>query len=642
MKGKGHSRPQADSDLEDGELPEEQQPAPKLASPPRKQRKLQHGQAGEARPHEHSKHGAGDAGGGRSSGAGAALPGTRHTPHQPKHRAGGGGADGRAANGATGASGGGGGGGRGRGGAAAAAPSPAFAAHKEALKARLEGLVAEEGGEAGGAEQAAAARGGRAHGAGGGGAGGGGQQYVAAVYKDLSPSVEVKPAQAAQLPHYLRQQQHHQHHQHQQHQHHQQQPEPEGGWPAPGASIRLADVQSLVLWALSEGGNVVEAPRWAFVKERLLRLLPAESLLVGHALENDLAALRTCHGRVLDTALLFPHPKGPPFKSALKILARRFLRRSIQEGSHDSAVDARTALDLALLKIKHGGCVCGRGPGPSYGTGSSGPHSAAPKLADVLASQCDVRCCLVDRHDVLARFVTGVTAAIPVASDDDAVAAAGRQAAGGTYKFVWTQQTELATFLFRRSKHKARLEEKAADEAAEGAHTGAAATPAAGSPSKRTATPNGPGCLSAGPGRPVAAPLSFLVHAAPAAAGASALEVVAAAGHAGGAAVEEQAGGHGAPLSPSSAADYSDAVLEALLRAYDNRLRRLYEQLPQHWLVVVTTGAGDTAEYGRLYELKCKRCSQDSGLPAWTQAEELALNEMAASVMQGLCFAKVV
>ncbi len=32
---------------------------------------------------------------------------------------------------------------------------------------------------------------------------------------------------------------------------------------------------------------------------------------VGHALENDLAALRLVHTRVIDTGHLFPHPKVP-------------------------------------------------------------------------------------------------------------------------------------------------------------------------------------------------------------------------------------------------------------------------------------------------------------------------------------------
>jgi hypothetical protein len=48
------------------------------------------------------------------------------------------------------------------------------------------------------------------------------------------------------------------------------------------------------------------------------------------------------------------------------------------------------------------------------------------------------------------RYATGNVAAVPVASDDDAVAAAGRQAASRTYGFLWTQLTEVAMFMFRR------------------------------------------------------------------------------------------------------------------------------------------------------------------------------------------------
>ena len=35
----------------------------------------------------------------------------------------------------------------------------------------------------------------------------------------------------------------------------------------------------------------------------------AETLLVGHALENDLKTLRCLHTNILDTSLLYPHPK---------------------------------------------------------------------------------------------------------------------------------------------------------------------------------------------------------------------------------------------------------------------------------------------------------------------------------------------
>ena len=51
--------------------------------------------------------------------------------------------------------------------------------------------------------------------------------------------------------------------------------------------------------------------------------------------------------------------QGPPYKPSLKVLAERFLKRPIQQGSHDSIDDAKAAMDLALLKTSHG---------PSYGT----------------------------------------------------------------------------------------------------------------------------------------------------------------------------------------------------------------------------------------------------------------------------------
>ncbi len=58
-------------------------------------------------------------------------------------------------------------------------------------------------------------------------------------------------------------------------------------------------------------------------QEHFLSHVSAETLLVGHALENDLRALRTCHARILDSALLFPHPKGAPHRSALKVSMQR-------------------------------------------------------------------------------------------------------------------------------------------------------------------------------------------------------------------------------------------------------------------------------------------------------------------------------
>ena len=38
--------------------------------------------------------------------------------------------------------------------------------------------------------------------------------------------------------------------------------------------------------------------------------------------------------------------QGPPLKLALRVLTERFLKRRIQQGQHDSVIDARAALQL--------------------------------------------------------------------------------------------------------------------------------------------------------------------------------------------------------------------------------------------------------------------------------------------------------
>ena len=47
----------------------------------------------------------------------------------------------------------------------------------------------------------------------------------------------------------------------------------------------------------------------ADIQKRMCEFLSAETLLVGHGLENDLRALRIIHANCLDTSVLYPHPK---------------------------------------------------------------------------------------------------------------------------------------------------------------------------------------------------------------------------------------------------------------------------------------------------------------------------------------------
>jgi RNA exonuclease 1 len=56
------------------------------------------------------------------------------------------------------------------------------------------------------------------------------------------------------------------------------------------------------------------------VQRALGRLIGADTILIGHSLDNDLRALRLVHHRVVDTAVLFPHPRGLPYRRALRDL----------------------------------------------------------------------------------------------------------------------------------------------------------------------------------------------------------------------------------------------------------------------------------------------------------------------------------
>lgn len=88
----------------------------------------------------------------------------------------------------------------------------------------------------------------------------------------------------------------------------------------------------------------------------LLTHFSSDDVLVGHSLENDLKALRLVHRRCMDSAVLYSHPRGPPYKNSLRNLTQKHLQRDIQTGSagHDSAEDALAALELIRLKLAHG------------------------------------------------------------------------------------------------------------------------------------------------------------------------------------------------------------------------------------------------------------------------------------------------
>ncbi|KAL8707089.1 MAG: hypothetical protein Q9220_007815 [cf. Caloplaca sp. 1 TL-2023] len=98
--------------------------------------------------------------------------------------------------------------------------------------------------------------------------------------------------------------------------------------------------------------QTVDSP--AKARELLFELLTPQTPLIGHALENDLNAARILHPVIVDSCLLFPHPRGLPLRFGLKMLMKRYFDRDIQMGGaqgHDSKEDARAAGDLVRFQI---------------------------------------------------------------------------------------------------------------------------------------------------------------------------------------------------------------------------------------------------------------------------------------------------
>ncbi|CAD5209646.1 unnamed protein product [Bursaphelenchus okinawaensis] len=89
-------------------------------------------------------------------------------------------------------------------------------------------------------------------------------------------------------------------------------------------------------------------------RKKLFEIINSETVLIGHSLESDLRALRLVHRKVVDTAIIFPHRLGPPYKRALKTLASDYLNKIIQEDAagHCSKEDSSACMQLMLLKVK--------------------------------------------------------------------------------------------------------------------------------------------------------------------------------------------------------------------------------------------------------------------------------------------------
>ncbi|KAL2199585.1 hypothetical protein P885DRAFT_66520 [Corynascus similis CBS 632.67] len=197
------------------------------------------------------------------------------------------------------------------------------------------------------------------------------------------------------------------------------------------------------------------------IQARLLEILHPRTILVGHSLDSDLKAMRLAHPFVVDTSILFPHPRGPPLKSSLKYLALKYLNREVQKGDgtvhgHDSIEDAKTCLDLVKKKCEKGkawaaGDVQGENifkrlarAGTAY-RATAGPQatgglpvgktSAAVDWGDATRSVCNAATVTISCNSD-ADVEAGVIRAVK--GDPD-----GLEVPGGGVDFVWARMREL-------------------------------------------------------------------------------------------------------------------------------------------------------------------------------------------------------
>lgn len=93
------------------------------------------------------------------------------------------------------------------------------------------------------------------------------------------------------------------------------------------------------------------------VQQDILKIISADDILIGHSLQSDLDALQMKHPRIVDTAVIFDHKAGPPFRPALRYLASTYLEDDIQNNDavgHDSIEDSVACMKLVKMKIANG------------------------------------------------------------------------------------------------------------------------------------------------------------------------------------------------------------------------------------------------------------------------------------------------
>lgn len=354
------------------------------------------------------------------------------------------------------------------------------------------------------------------------------------------------------------------------------------------------------------------------IQQRLLTMITPRTILIGHSLDSDMKALKMTHPFIVDTSVIFAHPKGHPLKHSLKWLAQKYLNKEVQKGGgtnigHDSIEDARTCLDLVKKKCEKGKAWAAGEPsgenlfkrlsraGTSYkaqggthavGGVATGKTTAAVDWGDARRSVCSVADVLLDGCRSDAEVEAGVLRA--VRGDED-----GLVVKGGGVDFVWARMRELEALQGWWNRN--RLD--AGDEASPPKELEDAAAKINPFTAK-TETDEKTSAFSK--------ELDFTTPAA----------------------------------ETKAATEATKPMLEDCLRSVADRLKRIHDALPPCTAFIVYSGSGDPREMSRLQNMhtQWKREYNTPGMKwdqlsvKWTDREEQALKKAAMQARNGIAF----
>lgn len=86
------------------------------------------------------------------------------------------------------------------------------------------------------------------------------------------------------------------------------------------------------------------------MKEEICNIIGRDTVILGHGLDNDLAALEMHHDLIIDTSYIFINTESR--RVSLKQLAKKYLHLDVHKAAHSSVEDARLCLELISLKIQ--------------------------------------------------------------------------------------------------------------------------------------------------------------------------------------------------------------------------------------------------------------------------------------------------